>query len=336
MDVVRWGLIGTGEIARKAVAPALRALETCTLHSVASRREGSAEAFARAAGATRWYTRWEDLVCDCEIDAVYVATPHHLHAEQAIAAARSGKHVLCEKPMALGGDQCRSMIAACRAAGVKLGVAYYRRFYPLLTRIKALMAEGAVGTVSLCQINSFTWYDLKPEDPQHWLFERGKSGGGPLMIGGCHRIEMLLNLFGPISETISLKGNVHAVREIEDTAAAVFRHGAGPISVLSMAHSIREQHDTLHIFGSEGSIHVPALNRGEMSLIRRGQECIERHPAHANPHLPLIRSFADAVLKGEEPETGGALGLEVQLVEDSIYAVPGQASAGRMPAGGSD
>lgn len=328
MDIVRWGLIGSGEIARKAVVPAFSELETCSLTCVASRQPEKAAAFSRDSGAKRWYTRWEDLIRDEEIDAVYIATPHYLHAEQAIAAAESGKHVLCEKPMALNGDQCRAMIRACAGAGagVKLGVAYYRRFYPLLKRIKTLLAEGAIGTASLCQINSFTWYDLQPGDPQYWLFQPEKSGGGPLMIGGCHRIELLLNLFGAISETVSVKGNVHAQRDIEDTAAAVFRHAAGPLSVLCMSHSIRESSDTLHVFGSAGSIHVPALNRGEMLLTYGGQTETECHPAHKNSHLPLIRSFCQSVLKGEDPVVDGSLGLEVQLVEDAIYAAPASAA----------
>ena len=319
MSVIRWGLIGSGEIARKAVAPAFHELDTCTLACVAARQPEKAETFAAAFGARRWYSRWEDMIRDAEIDAVYIATPHYLHAEQAIAAAEAGKHVLCEKPMALTGDECRAMIGACARAGVRLGVAYYRRFYPLLGRVKTLLADGAIGTASLCQINSFTWYDLKPGDPQYWLFQPDRSGGGPLMIGGCHRIEMLLNLFGPISETVSVKANVHAQREIEDTATAVFRHAAGPLSVLCMSHSIRESNDTLHIFGSAGSVHVAALNRGELVLTRGGQTVTESHPASPNTHLPLIRSFCDSVLKGQEPVSSGSLGLEVQLVEDAIY-----------------
>ena len=92
------------------------------------------EAFAREAGARRWHADWRDLVRDPAIDAVYVATPVHLHAEQTIAAAAAGKHVLCEKPMAMDASECDRMIAACRAAGVRLGVAYYRHFYPAVIR----------------------------------------------------------------------------------------------------------------------------------------------------------------------------------------------------------
>jgi len=319
MNTVRWGLIGCGEIARKSVGPALAELSACELAAVASRDRNRAQEFARDFGARRTWERWEDLVADSEVDAVYIATPHYLHADQSVAAARSGKHVLCEKPLALNGGECLRVIEACSESGVKLGVAYYRRFYPVVGRLKELLASGVIGIASLCQINSFTWYNLRPGDPQYWLFERAKSGGGPLMIGGCHRIEVLLNLFGPIRATLSVLENVRAKREIEDTAVAVFQHKSGPVSVLCMSHSIQGSYDTLDIYGSEGSIHVPTLNRGELSLKIGAEIRSERHPCPGNPHLPLIESFCHSVRNDEDPVVNGQVGLEVQLIEDAIY-----------------
>ena len=113
--VLKWGLIGCGDIARKRVAPALRELPDCELVAVSRARGEQAEACAREFGARRWYARWQDLLADEEIDAVYVATPVHLHATQTVAAAAAGKHVLCEKPLALNVGECDRMIAACRA-----------------------------------------------------------------------------------------------------------------------------------------------------------------------------------------------------------------------------
>ena len=114
-DVVRWGLIGAGDIVRKRVAAALRDAPGSALAAVSRARADLAESSAQAFGAERWHARWEDLVRDPGIDAVYVATPVHLHAAQTIAAAEAGKHVLCEKPMAMDVAECDRMIAACRA-----------------------------------------------------------------------------------------------------------------------------------------------------------------------------------------------------------------------------
>ena len=142
MAVLKWGLIGCGDISKKRVAPAIRDLDNCRLIAVSRARHELAQEFAQEFGAERWYKHWQDLLRDEEIDAVYIATPHHLHAEQTIAAAEAGKHVLCEKPMALNPQSCRRMIAACRGNGVRLGIAYYRHFYPLVARIKEILKAG--------------------------------------------------------------------------------------------------------------------------------------------------------------------------------------------------
>src|SRR6266581_236982 len=119
MMKLKWGLIGCGDIARKRVAPALRDSDDCDFAGVSRGHAELAEAFAKEFGAKRWYATWSDLLKDEEIDAVYIATPVHLHAAQTVAAAEAGKHVLCEKPMAINVRECDQMIDACRSNEVK-------------------------------------------------------------------------------------------------------------------------------------------------------------------------------------------------------------------------
>jgi predicted dehydrogenase len=159
---IRWGLVGAGDIAVKRVAPALATAENSELVAVSRRQAERAEEFARSFGAQRWYATWEELVRDDGIDAVYVATPVHLHAPIAVAAAEAGKHVLCEKPMALDLAECDRMIAAADASGVRLGIAYYRHFYPVIARIRELLASGAIGAPVVAQINAFEHFDPAP------------------------------------------------------------------------------------------------------------------------------------------------------------------------------
>src|SRR6266581_4823325 len=115
MKSLRWGLVGAGDIARKRVAPALRDLPGSDFVSVSRSRSELAASFADEFGARRWFADWREQIADDEIEAVYLATPVYVHAEQTIAAAEAGKHVLCEKPMALTIKECDEMIAACRA-----------------------------------------------------------------------------------------------------------------------------------------------------------------------------------------------------------------------------
>ncbi|MGE0130493.1 MAG: Gfo/Idh/MocA family protein [Blastocatellales bacterium] len=320
MKKLRWGLIGCGDISRKRVAPALRDISECELVAVNRARADLAEAFANEFGAKRWYGDWRELIADDEIDAVYIATPVYLHAEQTIAAAEAGKQVLCEKPMAMNVAECDRMIAACEANGVKLGIAYYRRFYPVIRRIKEIIASGEVGKPIIAQINAFERFNLQPGDDRYWFLEKERAGGGPMMDFGCHRIEVLLNLFGPIKRTTGVIGRAMFDREVEDTCITAFKFESGAQASLAVTHAAFESRDTLSIYCGDGSIHTPLLNAGEIQIVTAAGERMESHPPHANIHQPLIEDFTRAVFDGREPEVGGDAGRAVALIEEQIYA----------------
>jgi predicted dehydrogenase len=318
---VRWGLIGAGDIVRKRVAGALRDAPASALIAVSRARSDLAETFARDVGARRWYRDWRALVADAELHAVYVATPVHLHAEQTIAAAEAGKHVLCEKPLAMSAAECDRMLAACRANGVKLGVAYYRRFYPAAKRVKAIIESGEIGAPVFAQMNAFEHFDPPPNHPRAWLLQPAIAGGGPMMDFGCHRIEVLVNLFGfQVRQAAAVTANVVFDRPVEDTASVLLQFEAGPCASVTVTHAARERQDTLQVFGTCGSIHVDDVNAGAVR-VRTDGERLELHPPAANVHLPLVEDFVDAVLTDREPAVTGETGRAVAAIEDIIYAV---------------
>ena len=260
------------------------------------------------------------MLKDPEVDAVYLATPVHLHAEQAAAAAEAGKHVLCEKPMALDAAGCERMIAAARAHGVRLGVAYYRHHYPVIARLRELLASGEIGAPVLAQVQAFESFDPGPDDPRAWLMRRSESGGGPMADFGCHRIEVLLDLLGPVAEVHGFPDNVrYKEREVEDTCVAHLRFRSGAAAVLAVTHAAAESRDTLEIFGTKGSAHVGVLNQGALRVVTGGGTREERHPPHPNLHQPLVEDFVAAVRDGREPAVTGEVGLEVARVVAGIY-----------------
>ncbi len=321
MKQLGWGLIGCGDIAQKRIAPAIRDSTSSELIAVNRAQSELAAAFAKQFGARRWYLDWKKLLRDEEIDAVYIATPVHLHAEQAIAAAEAGKHVLCEKPMAMNLRECDQMIEACRSNKVKLGIAYYRHFYPVVERLKAIIKSGEVGAPVLAQINAFEQFNPAADDPRSWLLKKDLAGGGPMFDFGCHRIEVLANLFGPIVEVKAITANVVFNRQVEDTAAALFRFARGACALLSVSHAAAEAKDSLHIFGSLGSIRVSILNEGKIRVTGKLGERYESYPPHTNLHAPLIENFVKAVLTDHEPAVSGETGRAVALIEEKIYAV---------------
>lgn len=319
MAKVRWGLIGCGDIARRRVAPALRDSPLCDLVAVSRAKAELAESFGKEFDARRWCADWHDLLMDYEIDALYIATPVHLHAEQVIAAAERGKHVLCEKPMALNVAECDRMIDACRSNDVKLGVAYYRHFYPVVRRVKQLIDSGELGVPVVVQINAFEWFNPDPSAARGWLLKRELSGGGPMFDFGCHRIEVMLDLLGNIIDVKSTLANAFFDRDVEDTATAMFQFEQGTCGTLTVTHAAREPQDTLDLFFTNGSIHIPVLNEGTMRLLTGDADRIETHPNHPNIHQPLIEDFALAVLANRDPIVTGEIGRAVASIEQKIY-----------------
>ena len=303
----------------RRVAPAIVELPNCEFTAISRNHADLVESFAREGGAKRWYSDWREMVKDPEIDAVYVATPVYVHAEQTIAAAEAGKHVLCEKPMAMNPAECDRMIAACSEHNVKLGIAYYRRFYPVLARVRELLANGEIGDPVVAQINAFEFVDMSTDDPRGWFLQKSKSGGGPMMDFGCHRIEVLMDLFGGVADVRSVVANAFFDREVEDTAVATFQFESGSVGTITVTHAAREPRDTLDIYGTKGSIHIPILNKGEMTIVTPAGVRVENHPPHTNVHLPLILDFADAVLNEHSPRVGADTGLAVARSIDEIY-----------------
>ena len=317
---MRWGLIGAGDIVRKRVGEALRDGRGCELVAVSRANADLVEAFAGEIGARRWYADWRDLVRDDDVDAVYVATPVHLHAEQTIAAAEAGKHVLCEKPMAMNPAECDRMIAACRGARVRLGIAYYRHFYPAIIRIRQLIASGAIGTPVFAQMLASEPFDPRPGAPRYWLVEPSKSGGGPMADFGCHRLEVLLHLLGPVARVRSVVASAALARDVEDTAAALLQFECGACAMVAVTHAAADRQDTLDVFGTEGSIRAVSLNAGDLAVRTGAEHRLESHPPPANVHTPLVEEFVEAVRAGRDPAVDGGAGRAVAAVQDDIYA----------------
>ena len=319
MKEIKWGLIGCGDISRKRVAPGIIDADNSRLVTVNRSNFSKAESFAKEFGAEKWTKDWKELIQDNDINAVYIATPVYLHAEQTIAAAEAGKHVLCEKAMALNTADADKMIDACRANNVKLSIAYYRNLYPGVHRIKEIIASGEIGKVVHIQSNNFENFNCQPGEPRFWLLEKEKSGGGPMMDMGCHRIEVFVNIAGPVQQITGFNDNIAFKRDVEDSSIAHFRFENGATGLLTSSHAAGEPQDTLDIFGTEGSIHVPVLNDGVITVVTDTGTRMEKHPNPANVHQPLIEDFITAVLTDRDPAVTGEMGREVTRILDKIY-----------------
>lgn len=188
---MNWGIIATGKIAG-SFASGLQVLPDATLLGVASRNQASAERFGEQYNVPRRYDSYEALVQDPDIEVIYIGTPHPLHYENTLLCLNAGKHVLCEKPLAMNGQQVRTMIETARANNVFFMEAMWMWFIPAMRRAKALIEDGAIGTphVLMADFGFATTFD-----PSHRHFDP-LLGGGALLDIGIYPLALALYLFG--------------------------------------------------------------------------------------------------------------------------------------------
>jgi predicted dehydrogenase len=285
--MVRWLVIGIGDITRKRVLPAILQESRSQLYGLLTRDPAKAQPHAGA----HVFTTLDDALRDPAIDAVYVASPVALHAPHTIASLHAGKHVLGEKPTALNYAEAESIAQAARASGRLWGVAYYRRLYPKLLRTRALIAEGAIGQPVLAEANCHSWM---PIAERSWLWDPALAGGGPLYDIASHRIDALNFLFGrPQRATGMLSNAVHRL-PVEDSAAALIEYAGGVHGIVDVRWNSRIERDQFRVIGTDGEINLDPLNGAR--LVVCGRE--ESLPAHANLHFPAVENFVNAVLDG--------------------------------------
>ncbi len=303
---VHWGIVGAGNIAESQFAPAVAAASGHELAAVSRRELAAAQRFAERHGARRGYDSVDALLEDDEVSAVYVATPPHLHARQTVLAAEAGKHVLCEKPMALTTGEAREMIDACRAGGVMLTICHYQRFNARHQRIKSLLEEGAIGQVTAARIN---FSDRFPPQPGVWHHDLKISGGGPVMDLGIHCIDLLRFLCGPAESVCALVETLVDSSPVADTATLLLRLASGAQAVITShwttASHEPERSNGLEIRGTEGSIEAAPISAKDSSgglrvLTADGTQDDSIEPGGPRPHVALLGAFGDAVA-GESP-----------------------------------
>ena len=248
---MNWGIIGLGDIARKT-AVLMPEYPGERLLAVASRDAERARAFAATTGAERACGDYAALIADADVEVVYIATPHPQHHEWALAALAAGKHVLCEKPMALNGRECRELIDAARTHERFLMEAVWARFVPALTEVRARVAAGDIGELRMLQCD--TGYRMPRVDPTSRLFDPMLAGGG-LMDIGIYGVSMAAWFMGAPSSVQS----VAAIGEtgVDEQCAMLLGYPDGALAQVTSAIRTTTIND-LRLIGTEGRIQVHA------------------------------------------------------------------------------
>jgi 1,5-anhydro-D-fructose reductase (1,5-anhydro-D-mannitol-forming) len=284
--MLNWIVVGIGDISTRRVIPGILSESRSRLYGLVTRDPAKAAPYN-----VRVWATLDEALSDPAVNAVYIAIPVFLHAPQTDQSLRAGKHVLCEKPMAMNESESRSMIKAAEETGRTLGVAYYRRTYPKLQRAKQLIAGGAIGKPVIAELTSHGWLDEKQSD-RNWLIDPAKAGGGPLYDIASHRIDVLNFLFGqPLRATGYLSNAVHHYA-VEDNATVMIDYAGGVRGVVDVRWHSKVKRDECHIRGTDGEMELSPLNEAEL-IYPGGRENL---PPNPNLHYPMIENFVEAVL----------------------------------------
>jgi 1,5-anhydro-D-fructose reductase (1,5-anhydro-D-mannitol-forming) len=293
--MLKWIVIGIGDITIRRVIPAIQAEPRSTLYGVVTRDPAKAAGY----GVRTWRTLDEALT-DSAVQAVYVATPVFLHAPQTMQALRAGKHVICEKPMAMNEAEARTMVQVAEESGKLFGVAYYRRCYPKVQRAKQLLQQGAIGKPVVAELTNHMWFD--GSGSRSWLVDPARAGGGPLFDIASHRIDVLNFLFGKPVQVSGQWSNVVHHYAVEDNATAMIEYENGVRGIVDVRWHSKIARDECRLRGTDGEIEMSPLNGPDL-VWPAGRENL---PAHPNLHYPMIENFVDAVEGKKELLASGA------------------------------
>jgi predicted dehydrogenase len=250
MATLRWGILSTAKIAAEKAIPGILRADRCEIVAIASRDEARGRAVAARHGIPRVHGSYAALLADPDVDAVYVPLPNHLHAAWTLAAAQAGKHVLCEKPLAMTAADAQRMIDGCRAAGVVLMEAFMYRLHPSWIAVRELVASGRLGRLVAVD----TWFSFHNDDPANIRNIRD-FGGGALYDIGCYPVNLSRMLFEDEPDRVAATVLRDPASGVDVLTSAILEFPGG---VATFTSTIRAEDDQrVDIYGTRGRVRIP-------------------------------------------------------------------------------
>jgi predicted dehydrogenase len=333
MRRLRWGILSTALIGRSKVIPGIQAAQNCEVVAIASRDHALAERAAAQLGIATAHGSYESLLADPNVEAVYVPLPNHLHATWSIAAAEAGKHVLCEKPLAMTAGDAQRMIEAAEGAGVRLMEAFMYRLHPSWVAARELVVSGRIGRLTAVH-SWFSYYNDDPANIRNVL----AAGGGALYDIGCYGVNLSRMLFD--GEPTRVEGIV--VRDpmsgTDVVTSAILAFGDG---LASFTCSTRAEDDQrVDIYGTAGRIsieipfNIPPARETRVFVTAGGDAPVAPHTETltfepADPYTVEAEAFAAAVIENRTVPVppSDAIG-NLRVIERILASTPPSASPG--------
>lgn len=313
-DIVKWGILGVGDVCEVKSAPAMQKINKSQLIAVMRRDGAKAKDYAARHGVVKWYDDADALINDPEVNAIYIATPPNAHAILTKKVAKAGKPVYVEKPMARTTAECQEMIADCAKAGVPLYVAYYRRKLPNFEKLKSLLEQGEIGDIRMVKIDLFKTLDPDivaanaSSATANWRVDPEIAGGGYFFDLASHQLDYLDYILGPIIKVYGYAANQAGSYKPADVVTASFIFENGIMGSGSWCFTVDEaaQKDEMIFIGSSGQIRLSFFGAPKLTIEKSGADTVVLEfemPVHVQQ--PLIQTVVDDLLgEGLCPSTG--------------------------------
>lgn len=321
--MIKWGIIGCGDVTEKKSGPAFNKTEDSSLVAVMRRDAGKAEDYAKRHGVPKWYADADALINDAEVNAIYVATPPGSHEQYAVAAMRAGKPVYVEKPMSVNMASCQRMEQVSKETGVKLCIAHYRRALPMFLKIKELIQAQTIGDVRTVRLSL-----MQPDQSEmiaqtrvNWRVDPAIAGAGLFYDLAPHQLDIIIYFFGEPTEVFGLSAQQANLYEAEDAVTGVMRL---PNNVLFSGQwcfvaGDMATEDVCEIVGSQGKISFPVFGHDVTITTAGGSDVLHFDPP-AHIQQPMIEKVVNYFLgKNENPCSAADALVSMRVMEQFAY-----------------
>jgi predicted dehydrogenase len=326
---MKFGIVGTGAMVQRflsAVKGKAVEAEFIAAHSPNTERR---ERFAQKYPDIRCYGDYSKMLADPEMEAIYIATPVYTHAHLAVEAANRGKHVLCEKPMALTLEECNEMVAAARDNAVILQIAYMMRYHPAHQYIAEKVASGSLGEIRYLHLERTAYADFKsPGFPSHrnWFVDKSKSGGGVFMDLGSHLLDLLIYFMGDDVVDYKLSAELDSELGVELSGLACLKFRGGALATIYASWEVPLHDNLIQLYGDKVSIQavrtIGPYTDGQVALIEGSQRLTVEIP-HQDHYVREVEHFVDCILHGKEPLTSGANSIKTESLRLKLFETLG-------------
>ena len=331
-----WGMISTGGHPDNNIAPAMKAARDGELVAVYSRDQGRGDAFAEKHGAKAAYDSVDALLADSRVDAVFVSSPNHLHAQHGLLSAAAGKHVLMEKPMTTTLEDAVALVNGCRNGGVKLGMGFMMRHHMGHVQARNVIQKGALGRVTLAQVQGGSGVRGQGTPPPRtglraWWEDATSMGGASSMMGtGVHLVDLLRFVLGQeVTEVTAITDGQTDAHPLEQLVAMALRFQDGTIATMCCGRVLPDNRNDLTVYGINGRITgqatIGGALQGKLEVVSETDNHTKVYPHNRHAvFTAMLEEFQQAIEGDRDPSASGIDGLRVveitlAMIESARY-----------------